>query len=977
MNLLTYDYFTALDKVANHHAPLEPPPGALDASARTLNIEATVDYYLTLGAAPNKLIVGVPTYGRSFTLERPLEGEEAAIGGLGARADAPGDEGPATREKGHLAYYEICQRVDSENWRKERPAPNALGPVAHSGKQWVSYDDVESAVMKAKYVIRNKLGGVMVWTLDNDDFRAACPSSNNVHSPLITAMRDTIIASVTKNAPLPLQTSTSTTTTTTTPPPPPPSIAEDVHNNELNAAGSAGSESSLIRNLAESAARQPAVTTPEPNAAFTCKDEGFFPNPKDCRTYFWCLDSGPANLGIVAHSFTCPSGLLFNTATEGCDYPDKVACKNKKPAKQSAASTSTTTTTTMRPSTTSAARTPSPPALDRSRLVVKKSRKPSSTTTTSTTTSTTTTTTTTPPPPSPQASTASTALPNTNDINELVAHMLQNPNFASVISSQFKAKQEASQAGSGDLTNDNVAPSSQDLSAGMPAQNSKQAHELLQLLNLIQSLGGVEKIAPYLASQAAPGGSESEVAREEAEAEDGAAALGTRHTRRPLSPNDAAESSPAATSGGDSAPSNEPSIALSEEVLANLAQLESLFAYTQPAGGAAASEQPTMAPRQSLVESQQFTASDAKPAPLTNQRFAPPTQPLIRVRVPAQEIRPMRHQHQQQHQHHQHQQQRQPQQQHQKPVQRGPSRSQYAGFHDENSGQFLPYLEGDLRQVAPRQHQPLQNQQQAHSQQGMQTRVQLQPQAPLQLAAPAAVPAQRQRRPPNRERGQRANNEVPRAQSAAPTRSLVLLSNGPPSTDGAGGSFLDGLSLSDADLEARLRQLEAGTESPADGEDAAPPAVSTSTSASANTGSGTGTTESSARGTARQSSELAGPRRADRQLALTTAASVSEAPATSAAPVLGTGALLDLSGPGVSVEPSNGLLSCNRRGVFAHPASCGQFIVCAPQSRAGRALRPFEHHCPAEHIFHDSWGRCRPKSVQSDWSKLCAAHGLR
>lgn len=41
---------------------------------------------------------------------------------------------------------------------------------------------------------------------------------------------------------------------------------------------------------------------------FVCKEEGFFPHPRDCKKYFWCLDSGPSNLGIVAHQFTCPSG---------------------------------------------------------------------------------------------------------------------------------------------------------------------------------------------------------------------------------------------------------------------------------------------------------------------------------------------------------------------------------------------------------------------------------------------------------------------------------------------------------------------------------------------------------------------------------------------------------------------------------------------------------------------------------------------
>lgn len=46
---------------------------------------------------------------------------------------------------------------------------------------------------------------------------------------------------------------------------------------------------------------------------FKCEDEGFFPHPRDCKKYFWCLSSGPSELGIVAHQFTCPSGIPYLT----------------------------------------------------------------------------------------------------------------------------------------------------------------------------------------------------------------------------------------------------------------------------------------------------------------------------------------------------------------------------------------------------------------------------------------------------------------------------------------------------------------------------------------------------------------------------------------------------------------------------------------------------------------------------------------
>lgn len=81
---------------------------------------------------------------------------------------------------------------------------------------------------------------------------------------------------------------------------------------------------------------------------FTCKDEGFFPHPRECKKYFWCLDSGPSNLGIVAHQFTCPSGLVFNKASDSCDYSRNVICKDKKPS-ETPTTTTTTTTTTHKP----------------------------------------------------------------------------------------------------------------------------------------------------------------------------------------------------------------------------------------------------------------------------------------------------------------------------------------------------------------------------------------------------------------------------------------------------------------------------------------------------------------------------------------------------------------------------------------------------------------------------------------------------
>lgn len=66
----------------------------------------TINYLIKQGASADKLILGIPTYGRSYTLIN----EDATD--LGSPADGPGIEGEATREKGYLAYYEVCTVYD-------------------------------------------------------------------------------------------------------------------------------------------------------------------------------------------------------------------------------------------------------------------------------------------------------------------------------------------------------------------------------------------------------------------------------------------------------------------------------------------------------------------------------------------------------------------------------------------------------------------------------------------------------------------------------------------------------------------------------------------------------------------------------------------------------------------------------------------------------------------------------------------------
>ncbi|XP_029343203.1 flocculation protein FLO11 isoform X2 [Acyrthosiphon pisum] len=324
MNLLTYDYHSSFEPAVNHHSPLYPleEDSEYNFDAK-LNIDHTIKHYLASGADKEKLVLGIPTYGRSYTLFN-RESKD-----IGAPSDGPGEKGEATREKGYLAYYEICGNLKKDDsWTIEQPKPKAMGPYAYKDNQWVGYDDEEFVKLKAKYVNENDLGGIMFWSIDNDDFRGSCHSRPY---PLIEAGKEALLGD-SKVAP---SQGKETKTTLSKSRPKPRPVARTTTT-------SAPQEKSDV-----STTTPEPPTTPDTGTDFTCKDEGFFPHPRECKKYFWCLDSGPSNLGIVAHQFTCPSGLVFNKISDSCDYTRNVVCKDKKTSDTT--TTTTTTTTTPKP----------------------------------------------------------------------------------------------------------------------------------------------------------------------------------------------------------------------------------------------------------------------------------------------------------------------------------------------------------------------------------------------------------------------------------------------------------------------------------------------------------------------------------------------------------------------------------------------------------------------------------------------------
>ena len=58
--------------------------------------------------------------------------------------------------------------------QKEWTAVKGETPYAFWRNQWVGYDDVASVKRKAEFVRKEGYGGVMIWSIDMDDFNNVC-----------------------------------------------------------------------------------------------------------------------------------------------------------------------------------------------------------------------------------------------------------------------------------------------------------------------------------------------------------------------------------------------------------------------------------------------------------------------------------------------------------------------------------------------------------------------------------------------------------------------------------------------------------------------------------------------------------------------------------------------------------------------------------------------------------------------------------
>lgn len=291
INVMSYDLHGSWEPVTGNNAPLYASPSETGAAAY-LNVDSSISYWLEKGVPSEKIIMGVPLYGRTWTLRNQY------YTGVGAPATGAGEKGPYTQEPGMLGYSEVCRLFQMGGWTSVWDSEHKV-PFAYKGNQWVSYDNVESIKTKATYALQQNLGGIMIWSIETDDFKGTCSGTK---FPLLVAINSVLGSRDNGNT------------------------GENINNgggNINNIGENTNNGGGNTNNGGENTNNNGNTNNQLPPSTGICTKEGYTRDPYDCEKFYYCTQSGST---YIKYPLSCSGGLAFDKQLQVCNYKDQVNC---------------------------------------------------------------------------------------------------------------------------------------------------------------------------------------------------------------------------------------------------------------------------------------------------------------------------------------------------------------------------------------------------------------------------------------------------------------------------------------------------------------------------------------------------------------------------------------------------------------------------------------------------------------------------
>jgi chitinase len=166
VNVMAYDYYEqGSDAITGHHAPLFVNP----ADPKKASAALSVAMFEKAGVPAGKIVLGMPFYGRAWGEVLDVNHGLFQMGSPAQNVNARYSAIPQLLSQGYTRYWD----------------EKASAPYLYNAQQrvFVSYEDPESIAAKCRFVLAQKLGGVMFWEYTNDPAGTLLGAINDALDP--------------------------------------------------------------------------------------------------------------------------------------------------------------------------------------------------------------------------------------------------------------------------------------------------------------------------------------------------------------------------------------------------------------------------------------------------------------------------------------------------------------------------------------------------------------------------------------------------------------------------------------------------------------------------------------------------------------------------------------------------------------------------------------------------------------------------
>jgi len=164
INVMAYDFYGGWSETTGFQSALYSDTDNPSADAATVSADAALQGYLAAGVPADKLVMGVPFYGRGWSnVGDTANGLYQPFNGLPNGTWAQGAFDYSDIEQNYLPTF-------NRYWHEQAQVPWLYNP---DRKIMIVYEDPESLAVKTNYIKENGLGGIMFWELSADNDAAA------------------------------------------------------------------------------------------------------------------------------------------------------------------------------------------------------------------------------------------------------------------------------------------------------------------------------------------------------------------------------------------------------------------------------------------------------------------------------------------------------------------------------------------------------------------------------------------------------------------------------------------------------------------------------------------------------------------------------------------------------------------------------------------------------------------------------------